>query len=72
MTREEAKDTIAAAVAAIHAAYWTVCDSEGRAVDPLDLDAPSDLLDEAHDIALSVEAIADERGLSWADARDLI
>lgn len=70
--RDAATKAIAKAVDAIHAAYWAACDSEGRAIDPGDLDAPLHLLDVAYDAALTVEAIAAERGLSWADARDLI
>lgn len=72
MTREEATEAIAAAVDAIHDAYWSACDAAGRAIDPDDLAAPSDLLDGAYEAALTVEAIAAERGLSWAEARELV
>lgn len=72
MTIDEATDAIAAAVDAIHGAYWAACDAEERALDPDDLRAPDGLLDDAYDIALTVEAIATERGISWAEARELV
>jgi hypothetical protein len=72
MTRAKAAAAIAAALNAIHNAYWAACDTEGRALDPADLDAPDGLLDEAHDLALRVEAVAQERGLSWSEARDFV
>lgn len=72
MTIDEATDAIAAAVDAIHGAYWAACDAEERALDPDDLRAPDGLLDDAYDIALTVEAIAAERGISWAEARELV
>lgn len=72
MTTDEATDAIAAAVDAIHRAYWAACDAEERALDPDDLRAPDGLLDDAYDIALTVEAIAAERGISWAEARELV
>lgn len=72
MTRQDATDAIAAAVDAIHDAYWSACDAEGRALDPDELHAPAGLLDDAFDVALTVEAIAAERGLSWAEARELV
>ena len=72
MTRAEAAVAMAAALDAMHSAYWTACDAEGRALDPADLDAPDGLLDDAHDAALRVEAIAQERGLSWSEARQFV
>jgi hypothetical protein len=47
----------------MHAAYWAVCDAEGQAIDP------DDVLDDAFDIALSVEAFAPDNGIRWAVAR---
>lgn len=70
--RAKAVIAIAAAIDAAHTAYWTACDAEGRAIDPTDLGAPEGLLDDAHDAALQVEAIAADRGLSWWDARNLV
>ena len=72
MTRAEAAAAIAAALDAAHSAYWTACDTEGRALDPADLDAPDGLLDDAFDAALQVEAVAQERGLSWSEARQFV
>ena len=72
MTIDEATEAIAAAVDAIHGSYWAACDAEERALDPDDLRAPDGLLDDAYDIALTVEAIATERGISWAEARELV
>jgi hypothetical protein len=69
MTRTKAKAQIARAVDVIEAAYWSICDAEGRAVDPDDLDAPPGLLDAAHDVALRIEDLATSRGISWAEAR---
>ena len=57
---------------AAHSAYWAACDAEGRAVDPADLDTPESLLDEAYEIALMVESLTAERGMSWAEARELM
>lgn len=72
MTRTKAAAAIAKAVDAMHSAYWTACDAEGRALDPADLDAPDGLLDVAHDAALQVEAIAAARGISWTEARQFV
>ena len=63
---------IAKAIDAAHAAYWTACDDEGLAIDPAELDAPQGLLDDAHDAALMVETLAQERSISWAEARELV
>ena len=52
--------------------YWTACDTEGRALDPADLDAPDGLLDDAFDAALQVQAIAQDCGLSWSEARQFV
>ena len=52
--------------------YWAACDAEGRAIDPADLDAPGGLLDEAYEAALQVESLAVERGISWAEVRELV
>lgn len=71
MTRQRAMQAIAAALDDMHVAYWAACDAEGRAIDPADLGAPEGLLDDAHDIALTVEALAADRGITWADAREL-
>lgn len=73
MTRDQAADAIAEAVSAAHSAYWSACDTECRAIDPAaDLDAPEGLLDEAYDAAELVESLAAERGISWAEARELV
>lgn len=40
--------------------------------DPADLGAPEGLLDEAYEAALLVESLAAERGISWAEARELV
>lgn len=70
--RAVAMRAISKALDAIYAAYWAACDAEGRAIDPADLGAPEGLLDEAHDIALTVEGLAVGRGLSWNEARGLV
>lgn len=58
MTRAEAAVAIAAALDAAHSAYWTACDTEGRALDPAaDLDAPDRLLDDAHDAELQMQPL---------------
>jgi len=76
MTRDQAAEAIAAAIAeavgTTHSAYWSACDAEGRAIDPADLGAPEGLLDEAYEAALLVEGLAAGRGISWADARELV
>ena len=54
----------------MHAAYWAVCDAEGQAIDPAVLLAPGGVLDDAFDIALSVEAFAEENGIAWSEARE--
>ena len=41
------------------------------AIDPAALDAPDNLLDDAYDAALQVEAIA-ARGISWTEARQFV
>ena len=63
---------IAKAVRAAHSAFWAACDAEGRAVDPDTLDAPEGLLDEAYEAALQVESLAAARGISWAEAREMV
>jgi hypothetical protein len=63
---------IAKALAEIDDAFWAACDSAGGPVDPATLGAPDGLLDDAHDAALSVEALAIERGITWAEARELV
>jgi hypothetical protein len=70
--RALAMRAISKALDAAHDAYWRACDAEGRAIDPADLGAPDGLLDDAHDIALTVEGLAVERGLSWNEARGLV
>ena len=70
--RDKAAAAIAKAVRAAHSAYWAACDAEGRAIDPDALDAPEGLLDDAHDAVLQVESLAVERGISWAEARELV
>jgi hypothetical protein len=72
MTLAEAAQGIAEAIRAIDAVYWRACDAESRAVDPRELNAPEGLLDESYDAALLVESLADERGISWAEARDMV
>lgn len=72
MTRDRARAAISRAIGTIHAAYWAACDAEGRAINPADLGAPDGLLDEAQADALTVEYLAQERNLSWMDARDLL
>lgn len=63
---------ISKALDAIHTAYWAACDAEGRAIDPTDLGAPEGFLDDAHDVALAVEGLAVDLGLSWNEARGLV
>jgi len=70
--RTKAAVAIAKALDAMHRAFWSACDGEGRAIDPADLGAPDGLLDEAFEAAERVQAIAAERGLSWSEARDLV
>ena len=70
--RDAATKAIAKTMKAAHAAYWTACDAEGRAIDPADLGAAEGLLADAYEVALIVEGIAVERGLSWHDARDYV
>lgn len=72
MTRTKAAAAIRKAIDAAHGAYWTACDTEGRALDPADLDAPDGLLDAAYDAALQVEGIAAARGISWTEARQFV
>ena len=72
MNKTEAAAAIRRAIDAAHDAYWTACDTEGRALDPAELDAPDSLLDDAHEAALCVEAIAAERGISWHEARQFV
>ena len=72
MTRTKAAAAIQNAIDAAHSAYWSACDTEGRALDPAELDAPDSLLDDAHEAALCVEAIAAERGISWHEARQFV
>ena len=72
MTKTEAAAAIRRAIDAAHDAYWTACDTEGRALDPAELDAPDSLLDDAYDAALQVEAIAAARGISWTEARQFV
>jgi hypothetical protein len=70
--RRKAAEAIAKAVDAAHAAYWAACDAEGRAIDPDELDAPVGLLDDAHEVALMVEDVAQERRVSWSEARQFV
>lgn len=70
--RDAAMQAIAKAVNAMHRAYWSACDAEGRAIDPTELDAPDSLLDDAYSAALQVEAIAAARGISWTEARQFV
>jgi hypothetical protein len=72
LTLTKAAAAIAKAVSAAHAAYWSACDTAGRAIDPAELSAPDGLLDDAHDAALTVQALADERELTWSAARELV
>ena len=67
MNRTEAAAAIQNAIDAAHSAYWSACDTEGRA-----LDAPDNLLDDAYDAALQVEGIAAARGISWTEARQFV
>jgi hypothetical protein len=69
MKRDDAVQAIAEGLEAMHAAYWAVCDAEGQAIDPAVLLAPDGVLDDAFDIALGVEAFAQDNGISWAEAR---
>ena len=69
MTRDQATQSIAEALEAMHAAYWAVCAAEGQAIDPAVLLAPDGVLDDAFDIALSVEAFAEIKFISWSEAR---
>jgi hypothetical protein len=70
--RQRSAQAIAKSLQAADAAYWAACDAEGRAIDPAELGAPEGLLDAAFDIALTVEALAADRGISWAEARELV
>lgn len=72
MNKAEAAAAIRKAIDAAHDAYWAACDTEGRALDPADLDAPDSLLDDAYDAALQVEGIAAARGISWHEARQFV
>ncbi|MEI4235038.1 hypothetical protein [Roseovarius sp. D22-M7] len=73
MTRDQAAVAMAEAVEAAYRAYSSACDTERRAIDPAaDLDVPEGLLDEAYETALTVEGLAAERGISWAEARELV
>lgn len=63
---------IAIAVDAIHAAYWTACERERKALDPETLEVPNGFLDAAFKVAEMVETTAKERGVSWAEARILV
>ena len=64
MTRDQATQAIVEGLEAMHAAYWAVCDAEGQAIDPAVLLAPDGVLDDAFDIALSVEAFAEENRIA--------
>jgi hypothetical protein len=72
VTIEEASKAIEDALDAIDTAYWLACDAECRALDPEELSAPDGLLDDAYHAALIVEGIAEERGISWHEARDFV
>jgi len=69
ITRNTAATSIAKAVGAAHSAYWAACDAESKAINPACLDAPEGLLNDAYEAALHVESLADERGISWPEAR---
>ena len=70
MTRDEATTAIQKAIDEAVAAYWSACDTECRAIDPADLHAPKGLLEDAYDMALMVQDIATDCGMSWMDARE--
>lgn len=72
MNRDKATQTIAKAVETAHLAYWSVCVAEERAIDPQVLGATESFLDNAQANALLVEYLAQERGLTWAEALELI
>ena len=72
MTRGQAVEVIAQAVRRADSAYWAACDAEGKAIDPDDLGAPAGLLDDAYEAALIVEDVAAHRGMTWAEARELV
>lgn len=67
--RAEARSSIAKAVRAAEAAYWSACDAEAKAIRPSTLGAPTGLLDEAYDIALEAEPLVADKGISWDEAR---
>lgn len=70
--RKEAETTIAAALAAISAAYWEACAAEGRAIDPEDLgmsETEAELLAEEFGTAQDIEARAASHGVSWEEAK---
>lgn len=71
MNRIEAAAAIQNAVDAAYSAYWSACDTEGRAIDPAALDAPDSLLDDAYDAALQIQRVATAHGVSWDDARNI-
>lgn len=52
----------------LHAAYWSACDEQRRAIDPGDLTDEAwavELLSEAYDIAMRVESDP----LGWSEGR---
>lgn len=72
MTRTTATQAMAAAVDFMHSAYWGACDVEGRAIEPGTLGAPEGVLEGAYALALDVESVAAERGISWHEAREMV
>lgn len=72
MTRAEATKSIEQAIKTADAAYWAVCDAEERAIDPADLMAPTGLFEATYDLALMIEILIKDRGLTWTEARNLV
>lgn len=67
------REQIERALEAIHDAYWSACDAEGRAIAPkelLDEEIPS--INEAYEIALKVESVMRERMVDWEEARQFV
>jgi hypothetical protein len=71
-SRDVARASISKAVKSAEAAYWEVCDAEGKAIRPSTLGAPSGFLDDAYDLALEAELLVSDEGLSWEEARQRV
>lgn len=65
---DEPARIIAVSIDAIHAAYWTACERDGKAVDPAEIGVPEGLLDDVFKNAQLVEDVVKQRDMSWAEA----